>query len=83
MDVNILNQELNNFIFSKMIKTKNKTFFFDIFINKKGDKILKIVKSKKSSNGSQKEIILKEKEIDLLINVLKEIKPLFDNSFLS
>ncbi|GMT50330.1 MAG: hypothetical protein IEMM0008_1869 [bacterium] len=66
------------FLYSKMVKTKSKTYFFDIKRNRNKKPILKIITRRgNKSSESHKSITLGEEEIDLVINALKEIKPIF------
>ncbi len=67
-----------SFLYSKMVKTKSKTYFFDIKKSQNKKPILKIITRRgNKSSESHKSITLKEEEIDLVINALKEIKPIF------
>ncbi len=67
-----------SFLYSKMVKTKSKTYFFDIKKNKNNKPILKIItRLGNKSTETHKSITLKVEEIDVIINALKEIRPIF------
>ncbi len=72
----VMNQRHSeNNLFSKMIKMKEKAYFFDIKNGKKGKKILKIMKSQ-AGNCQTGNLTLMDEEFDLFLKTLQELQPI-------
>jgi len=69
-------------LFSKIVKHKQKAFYFDIQKGKGKDRVLSIMFQKDSSENKESFMTLKKEEVDILLSALTELKPILHESYL-
>lgn len=68
-----------NIIYTKMLKIKNLTFFFDVELNQSGKKSLYITRKEKKNNQEKlSKIEFKDKEFESIIKTFNDLIPLME-----
>ena len=72
--------DLDQYLYSKMVKTPSKSYYFDVCINQNGNKIVKIVKSYRYLGKiKRKSMSLLDDEVELFLGALSELKPVLES----